>query len=50
MTCYYPFWAAWAGRSLAVATIQGEILLFEDLLGALGNWMGAAPEAVPSVS
>jgi hypothetical protein len=50
MTCYYPFWAAWAGRSLAVATIQGEILLFEDLLGAIANWMTTAPEALPSLS
>jgi hypothetical protein len=50
MTCYYPFWVAWAERSLAVATIQGEILLFEDLRGALEKWMSAAPDRVPSES
>lgn len=48
MTCYYPFWLVWAGRSLVVATIQGEILLFEDLLGALEKWMSAAPDRAPT--
>jgi hypothetical protein len=38
MTCYYPFTTAWAGRSLVVATIQGELLFFEDLVGALQGW------------
>jgi hypothetical protein len=42
MTCYYPFTTAWAGTSLVVATIQGEILLFEDLVGALEGWLETA--------
>jgi hypothetical protein len=35
MTCYYPFMAAWAGRSLVVCTSEGDILLFERLVDVL---------------
>jgi hypothetical protein len=35
MTCYYPFMAAWAGRSLVVCTSDGDILLFERLVDVL---------------
>jgi hypothetical protein len=35
ITCYYPFTVAWAGDSLVVATVEGELLIFEKLLGAL---------------
>jgi hypothetical protein len=29
--CYYPFGAAWAGRSLVIGTVLGEVLWFEGL-------------------
>jgi len=41
MTCYYPFTVAWAGSSLLVSTIEGELLLFEDLVDELGHWVQA---------
>ena len=41
MTCYYPFTVAWAGSSLLVSTIEGELLLFEDLADELGHWVQA---------
>jgi hypothetical protein len=31
LLCYYPFGAAWAGSSLLVSTVEGEVLLFENL-------------------
>jgi hypothetical protein len=39
MTCYYPFTVAWAGGSLLVATIEGELLLFENLAVELERWV-----------
>jgi hypothetical protein len=31
LTCCFPLWAAWAGRSLVVATLEGELLFFTRL-------------------
>ena len=42
MTCYYPFTAVWAGRSLLVATVDGELLMFECLRDVLEDWLSKA--------
>ena len=39
MTFYYPFSAVWAGRSLLIATVEGELLLFESLQDVLEDWL-----------
>lgn len=35
LTCYYPFQAAWAGGSLVVGTLHGELLMFAALAAIL---------------
>lgn len=40
LLCYYPMTAAWAGRSLIVATGAAELLLFEDLADTLSAPVG----------
>jgi hypothetical protein len=35
MTVYHPFRVAWLGRSLLVCTVDGQLLLFENLLDDL---------------
>ena len=37
MTCYHPLRVAWLERSLLVSTFPGELLLFPDLIDALGR-------------
>jgi hypothetical protein len=43
MTCYYPFGVAWAGRSLLVSTVDGELLFFERFTDVLNDWTGGRP-------
>jgi len=38
LLCHYPFGVAWAGRSLVVGTVDGELLFFADLASVLDQW------------
>jgi hypothetical protein len=38
LVCDYPFRVAWAGDSLLVGTIAGELLLFESMLDLLRTY------------
>jgi hypothetical protein len=35
LACYYPMKLAWVGPSLLVSTLEGELLLFEDVVSRL---------------
>jgi hypothetical protein len=37
VAAYYPTGVAWAGRSLVVTNVDGEVLLFDKLTDALGR-------------
>jgi hypothetical protein len=50
LSCSFPLCAAWAGGSLVVATLEGELLFFEDLAGRLDELATSAPREAPTVT